>query len=101
MFFLTKPQAITWRFRHLQEIQGGNHMKRTHTRKLYGAFIILLAIIISMQTAFAVESPAEDSKVVNRYVGTVTAITSLSQNGGYAACSASIELETTPLWVWQ
>ena len=24
---MTKPQAITWRFQHLQEIQGGNHMK--------------------------------------------------------------------------
>ena len=29
---MTKPQAITWRFRHLQEIQGGKHMKHIEER---------------------------------------------------------------------
>ena len=31
---MTKPQAITWRFRHLQEIQGGNHMKEKTEDKI-------------------------------------------------------------------
>lgn len=34
MFFIRNQQAKTWRFRHLQEIQGGNHMKNEELRKV-------------------------------------------------------------------
>ena len=34
MFFIRNQQAITWRLRHLQEIQGGNHMKEKTEDKI-------------------------------------------------------------------